>query len=160
MLEYLVLTPGLALQQTLQLGVLLPWLETWPWQRVPDGKDGRAAPIITKLPFLKHGNLTFVLILFVICVVAAAIFQVKVRETSLKSTLSLFLLPIIKENKEMWFFLIKYWWLQITVLGKLGSRANCPIFLIRELGPRRVGRMSWVPVRGMICLFGTRLART
>ena len=77
MLEYRELTPGLALQQPLQLGVLLPWLETWPWQRVPDGKDGRAAPIITKLPFLKHGNLTFVLILFVICVVAAAIFQVK-----------------------------------------------------------------------------------
>ena len=39
MLEYLELTPGLSLQQPLQLGVLLPWLE--PWQRVPDGKDGQ-----------------------------------------------------------------------------------------------------------------------
>ena len=43
-----------------------------------------------------------VLILFVICVVVAATFEAEVRETSLKSTLSL--LPMIKENKEMWFF--------------------------------------------------------
>ena len=62
-----------------------------------------ASPKITFFWHFTGASLSLiVLILFVICVVVAATFEAEVRETSLKSTLSL--LPMIKENKEMWFF--------------------------------------------------------